>query len=67
MKIHVNIGIVKNYLLDNDLTIKKFCKLCNIKYYNYRQLALGHGKIKIEVVYKMCKTIGIKSKDLLGI
>lgn len=64
-KISINFTLIKNHLKDNNLTIKYFCKLCNIKYYNYRQLMLGDGNIKGEVLFKIGKITNIKLKDLI--
>lgn len=65
-KININFKFITNYINENNLTIKQFCKLCDIKYYNYRQFMLCDGNIKADVLFKVCKTINIKLKDLVG-
>lgn len=65
-KIDINFKLIEDYLKDKDLTIKAFCTNCKIKYYNYRQLALGDGNVNIEVLYKIGYFTKIKMKDLIG-
>lgn len=62
-----NINVIKNYLKENNLTIKKFCKICNIKYYNYRQMIKNDFNIYSNVLYKVCRTINIKLADLINV
>ncbi len=64
-KINVNFHLIKDYLKQNHLTIKEFCKACNIKYYNYRQLMLGDGNIKAGKLYKICFVTKLYLKDLI--
>lgn len=66
-KIYINIEIIKKYLKTNNLTIKKFCELCGIKYYNYRQLINQEGRVNAQVLYKIAITTNIKVKDMVGV
>ena len=65
-KLNINFKLIKDYLKEHNLTIKQFCKICDIKYYNYTQLRLGDGNIKAEVLFKLCKTTNIRLKALIG-
>ena len=65
-KININFKLIKNYLKGNRLTVKQFCSKCNIKYYNYRQLMLGDGNVKGDVLFKVGKFTNIRLKDLIG-
>ena len=65
-KIIINFQLIRNYLKEHNLTIKQFCKICDIKYYNYRQLKLSDGNLKGEVLFKIGKRANIKLKDLIG-
>ena len=58
--------LIKNYLADNCLTIKRFCEICDIKYYNYQQIMKQDGRVKAGVIYKVVKLLKIKMRDLLG-
>ena len=60
-----NHEIVKTYLKENHLTIKEFCKICNIKYYNFRQIMKNDLNIYSNVLYRVCKTTKIKLDNLL--
>ena len=65
-KLDVNFKLIQDYLKHNDLTVKAFCKKCGIKYYNYRQLALGDGNVNGKVLYRVGYFTKIKIKDLIG-
>ncbi|MBQ7797789.1 MAG: helix-turn-helix transcriptional regulator [Clostridia bacterium] len=65
-KTFINTELIKKYINQHKLTIKQFCKLCDIKYYNYRQLMLGDGNIKGEVLFRISKITNIRLKDLVG-
>ena len=66
-KIFIKTELITNYIKANNLTIKQFCEVCNIKYYNYLQLMKGDGNIKIDVLYRLCKTTSIILNELVGI
>jgi len=65
MNITFKCEIIKNYLKTNNLTIKKFCQMCEIKYYNFRQIMANNLNVTSTVFYKICKTMNIKLKDLI--
>ena len=57
--------IINNYLKTNNLTIKKFCERCNIKYYNFRQIMKNDLNVYSSIIYRVCKTMNIKLADLI--
>ena len=65
-KTFINTELIKKYINQHKLTIKQFCKFCDIKYYHYRQLMLGDGNIKGEVLFRISKITNIRLKDLVG-
>lgn len=62
-----NYEIIKDYLIENHLTIKQFCQLCNIKYYNFRQIAKNDLNVRSNVLYKICKTMNMKLRDIISV
>lgn len=61
----INSKIIKDYLKENDFTIKKFCEVYNIKYYNYRQITKNDLNVRSKVLYKVCKTINVKLANFI--
>lgn len=59
------IEVVKDYLRENMLTIKEFCKLAGIKPYNYRQFMTQDLNITVPNVLKIARAMGVHILDLL--
>lgn len=47
----INIKLIEQYLQNNNISKKKFCKLCNISYYTLRQVLTG----KVASLNTLCK------------
>lgn len=57
--------LIKKYIKEKGITVKKFCEKCEISVYNYNKLMNNNLKVRISVLYKICKTTKIKAKTLL--
>ena len=66
-KIFIKTSLITDYIKGNNLTIKQFCQICNIKYYNYSQIMRCNGNVKVDILYMICKVASIKLDELLGI
>lgn len=58
-KRYFNYQIMQNYVKKNGLTIKKFCEMCKIKYYQYRQIVKDDVKVCVSVLYKVSLIIRV--------
>ena len=67
IKIRLNGKIVRDYIKDNNLTIKKFCEMCDIKYYNYRQIMKNDTNILTSILFKVIDTMGVGFGDIVKI
>lgn len=66
MKPKFNTEIVKNYIKEKGLTVKQFCKLCNISYYNYLQFMKSNFNIYASKVVKISNVLNVYLKDLIS-
>lgn len=65
-KIIINTDLIKRYIRDNNLTIKEFCKKCDITYSSYLRIMKGVLK-KFKPFYNIAIAINVSLNDLLGI
>ena len=66
-KVRINFKFIKKYLRDNNLSIKQFCKMCDITYYNYKQFEKNDLKLKANLLYNVAKLINVSVNNLLGL
>jgi len=66
-EIYLDGKIMQDYIKVNNLTIKKFCEMCNIKYYNYRQIMKNDTKVLISVLFNVVETIGVPLSEIVKI
>ena len=66
-KVYLDGRIMQEYIKANKLTIKKFCEMCNIKYYNYRQIMKNDTKVLISVLFNVVETIGVPLSEIVKI
>lgn len=61
-----NSKIILDYIKDNKITKREFCKKCNISLYILNKLLCGNvNKIKIRVLYRLCLLLNVKSNDII--
>lgn len=63
----INSNIIYDYLRKNNLSVKKFCKICNISYYQFHKMLTNISGVYSNVLFNVCKTMNIKLKDLISI
>ncbi len=56
---------IKDYIKQNNLTIKEFCKRCEISFGTYYKFMSGTTNINIRIVYRILKETNFRCKDLL--
>ncbi len=62
-----NSKITLDYIKDNKITKREFCKKCNISLYILNKLLCGNvNKIKISVLYNLCVILNVKAANLIS-
>ena len=62
-----NSKIILDYIKDNKITKREFCKKCNISLYILNKLLCGNvNKIKISVLYNLCVILNVKAANLIS-
>ena len=56
---HFNYKVMQNYIKEKGITIKKFCEMCKITYYQYRQVVKDDIKVFVSVLYKISLVVDI--------
>lgn len=62
----INVKLIKKYIKENNLTIKKFCKKCEISYYTYLKM-MKNTLTKFRPVYNVAVVMRVSMNDLLGV
>lgn len=65
MKLTIKTELITNYIQQNNLTIKEFCKQCKISHNTYRKIMNGETNIRISTMYKILVKIKILCDDIL--
>ncbi len=64
-KFRFNLQMIKDYIINNNLTNREFCKRCNITEYIFTQIINGRTNIRITPILKILKVLKIKSQDII--
>ena len=64
---YFNYKVMQNYIKENNLTIKKFCDMSNITYYQYRQIVKDDLNVFISVLYKVARTLKIPFSEMFKV
>lgn len=67
VKINLNAKVIRDYIKEHNLTIKKFCEKCNITYYNYRQIIKNDTAILSHVLFNIIDTINVPLDAILKV
>lgn len=67
MATKVNTELIDNYRKENNLTVKQFCKKCDITKYAYYKFMKSQLNIPISILYNIVVTTNLYCKDLLEI
>lgn len=59
----LNIGLIKKYIKDNKLTIKEFCKLCNISVSAYYRV-VNNKNCRFSHIFKISRLMKIRVHQL---
>lgn len=66
MKPKFKTDVIVNYIKKNGLTIKQFCKHCEITYYRFNQFMKSDYNITVPPLIKMADFLKVNLIDLLG-
>lgn len=56
---------IADYIKQNNLTIKEFCKRCEISSGTYYKFMSGTTDINIRIIYRILKETNLRCQDLL--
>lgn len=65
MQTTIKTELITNYIKQNGLTIKEFCKLCNISQNSYYRIMNGKTNIRILTFYRILVKINVRCGDIL--
>ena len=65
MKIRIKIELILNFMKEQGLNKKQFCKLCGIGMDTLNKLLSNNVKIRLISAYKIAKTLSIRMQDLI--
>lgn len=65
MKLTIKTELITNYIRQNNLTVKEFCKQCQISQKTYYRIMNGETKIRIITMYKILVQTKILCDDIL--
>ena len=65
MGIKYNIKLIEDYIDRENITDDEFCERCNIKKFYLKRIYNNSSKVFANQIYNICKTIKVKSSDLL--
>ncbi|MBQ7880579.1 MAG: hypothetical protein IJ358_01890 [Clostridia bacterium] len=64
-EITINVEIIKEYIKQNNLSVKEFCEKCNISYYSYLKL-MRKELVKVRVLYNISILLDVRLVDLIN-
>ena len=56
----INLNLIKDYISQNNLTIKEFCKLSNISTYRYHKIMSGDINFDIRIILRFAEIMNIE-------
>lgn len=62
-----NYQIMQSYIKEKGLTIKRFCEMCGITYYQYRQIVKDDVNIYISALFRVSVVIGIPFYEMFKV
>ena len=65
MKLAIKTELITAYLQQNNLTIKEFCKRCNISVDTYYRIMQGDTHIRITTFYRILVETHLFCEDIL--
>lgn len=63
----VNKELIKGFMIDNNLNIMNFCKVCNISYHNFRNLMSDQGIHLLMTLFSIAQVMNVSMFDLLEV
>ncbi len=66
-EIYLDSKVMQDYIKTHNLTIKKFCEMCNITYYNYRQIVKNDTSVLTSVLFNVIETINVPLGAILKV
>lgn len=61
-----NYAVMKAYIKEKGITIKRFCEICNISYSQYRRI-LNDDDVYVSVLYKVSRVLKIPFCEMFRI
>ena len=62
----INYNLIEDYLKENRLTQKEFCKECKISLSSLHKMKYGANDFMMETIHKVGKTINCKIYELIN-
>lgn len=66
MKNTFKIELIKNYIKENNLTVNKFCKICNVKKHVYYKIL--HNKLNFDAnnIFRIARILEIQVHEIFN-
>lgn len=66
MELTIKTELITDYIKQNHLTIKEFCKKCKMSPNTYYRIMKGATNINIRIIYNIAVEMNILCKDLIA-
>ena len=64
MQEYVKIELIEQFIKEQGVTNTEFCKLCKISYSTFSKIKRGAYNVKINAIFKIARTVGVKAHEL---
>ena len=66
IKNDINLDKIKNFIMENKMSITSFCKFAGITKYTYCKILSGSADFGVCVIFKLAKAMKIEVKGLFN-
>ena len=62
---YIKIDMIENYIKENNLTRKDFCKKCNMGYESFLKIMRNQSNVNIKAIFKIAKGMELNNVAIL--
>lgn len=67
MKLTVKTELIENYRKENNLTVHRFCKKCDISEQTYYKFMNGQLNLRLSIILKILRTMNVRAGDIIEV
>lgn len=62
----IKVEIIKNYMINNNLSKKSVCKLCKISYETLQKILHNQYNFRVNAIFKVAKFLNVEVTELFN-